>query len=153
MSPKNISETTYVSATFTWTYGGRDALVTGSFNEWEIKVPLQHTGNGFYTDIPLKPGVYQYKYIVDGTWKFDPNRPITKDPHGNINNILQVDVIVNENESDEEEKPPNVVDHIPQQKAEQNAEQPGVDTDHEEEIMQENMKPKTRRKKRSFKIG
>jgi 5'-AMP-activated protein kinase regulatory beta subunit len=38
----------------------------------------------------LPPGVYQYKFIVDGQWRHDPNQPCVYDDQGNINNVLEV---------------------------------------------------------------
>ena len=36
----------------------------------------------------LKRGVYQYKYIVDGDWRFSPDDATTHDEQGNINNVI-----------------------------------------------------------------
>ena len=34
----------------------------------------------------LPPGVYQYKFIVDGEWKYAPDQPAMYDEMGNVNN-------------------------------------------------------------------
>lgn len=34
----------------------------------------------------------QYKFIVDGQWRHDPNLPSMYDDMGNINNVLEVQV-------------------------------------------------------------
>jgi 5'-AMP-activated protein kinase regulatory beta subunit len=36
----------------------------------------------------LEPGVYQYKFIVDGEWCFSPDDEITTDDKGNLNNVI-----------------------------------------------------------------
>ena len=36
----------------------------------------------------MPKGIHQYKFIVDGEWRFSPDEPIAHDEHGNINNIL-----------------------------------------------------------------
>jgi hypothetical protein len=36
----------------------------------------------------LNRGVYYYKFIVDGEWKFSPDDPTAPDEHGNINNVV-----------------------------------------------------------------
>ncbi len=38
----------------------------------------------------LRPGVYYYKYIVDGTWAVDSLSPKVLDSAGNWNNVLVV---------------------------------------------------------------
>lgn len=51
----------------------------------------------------LNPGVYQYKFIVDGEWRFSPNDPTYTDPNENINNVIDIsnyDVLFNKNYSD-----------------------------------------------------
>ena len=32
----------------------------------------------------------QYKFIVDGEWKYDPNQPAMFDEMGNVNNVIEV---------------------------------------------------------------
>lgn len=39
----------------------------------------------------------QYKFIVDGEWKYDPNQPAMFDEMGNVNNVLEVHEYVPEN--------------------------------------------------------
>ena len=34
----------------------------------------------------LEPGIYHYKFIVDGEWCFSPDDEITTDNNNNINN-------------------------------------------------------------------
>jgi len=34
--------------------------------------------------------VVQYKFIVDGDWKYDPNQQAMYDEIGNINNVKEV---------------------------------------------------------------
>ncbi|MBU1125356.1 MAG: glycogen-binding domain-containing protein [Candidatus Omnitrophica bacterium] len=48
--------------------------IAGSFNEWDInsyKAKKDTKGN-WSTKVSLKPGKYEYKFIVDGTWVNDP---------------------------------------------------------------------------------
>ena len=37
----------------------------------------------------LPPGVYQYKFIVDGQWKYAPDQKADYDEMGNVNNTLE----------------------------------------------------------------
>lgn len=41
----------------------------------------------------LVRGVYQYKYIVDGDWRFSPDDATTHDEQGNINNVIDTTTI------------------------------------------------------------
>ena len=46
------------------------------------------------THPPAHPPAHppQYKFIVDGQWRHDPNLPSMYDDMGNINNVLEVQV-------------------------------------------------------------
>ena len=32
----------------------------------------------------------QYKYVVNGVWRYDPWAPVVRDEDGNLNNVLEV---------------------------------------------------------------
>jgi cyclomaltodextrinase / maltogenic alpha-amylase / neopullulanase len=57
-------------------------FLAGSFNGWSTD-KLALTGpsaTGEYAvDVPLKPGRYSYKFVVDGKWTLDPNNSETED--------------------------------------------------------------------------
>jgi hypothetical protein len=39
----------------------------------------------------LKPGKYEYKYVVDGQWQKDPfNNLFTKNTYGTENSIIEI---------------------------------------------------------------
>ncbi len=41
--------------------------------------------------VSLKPGIYQYKFIVDGEWKVDPcNSDVAISDHGTNNSTVKV---------------------------------------------------------------
>lgn len=64
-----------VSATFTYVDpSAKTVFVAGEFNKWSATAnPLQKDEAGIWTaSIPLNPGRYQYKFVVDSTWKEDP---------------------------------------------------------------------------------
>ncbi len=66
--------------------------IAGTFNEWTpAKDTLQKVPNGWAIELKLKPGVYMYKFIVDGEWMEDPANPnkIVSE-FGNFNSILEV---------------------------------------------------------------
>jgi AMP-activated protein kinase-like protein len=46
----------------------------------------------FECGIPLAPGQYTYKFIVDGNWITDPANPKTaEDEAGNVNSVLVIE--------------------------------------------------------------
>ena len=51
-------------------------MVAGSFNNWNFKeTPLKKSSsnNTWRRSVTLKPGRYEYKFVVDGRWITDPN--------------------------------------------------------------------------------
>lgn len=40
--------------------------------------------------MPTARPVLQYKFIVDGEWKYDPNQPAMFDEMRNVNNVIEV---------------------------------------------------------------
>ncbi len=54
--------------------------------------PLQRTGRDFTLIKVLPSGVYQFKFFVDGQWRYSPDLPAVSDDTNNFNNILDVQV-------------------------------------------------------------
>ena len=75
---------------FIWDEGGNDVKVTGSFSDWKIQYQMirDQFDQIFRLELPLGNEIYQYKFIVDGEWKYSKNYPTKPDDMGNINNIL-----------------------------------------------------------------
>jgi hypothetical protein len=67
-------------------------VLTGSFNGWnQSQLLFGREGDEWVCRIDLDPGVYQYKFVVDGNWLLDPANPETvEDDAGNVNNIIEV---------------------------------------------------------------
>jgi len=67
-------------------------VLTGSFNNWnQSQLLFAREGDGWVCRVDLDPGVYQYKFIVDGDWLLDPSNPDTaEDEAGNVNNVIEV---------------------------------------------------------------
>ncbi len=75
--------------------GHEDASVValaGSFNEWnQSQLLFAREPDGWVCRVDLDPGVYRYKFIVDGDWLLDPSNPETaEDEAGNVNNVVEV---------------------------------------------------------------
>jgi 1,4-alpha-glucan branching enzyme len=69
--------------------------VVGDFNNWSVRSdPMtDENGDGEWTlFFPLKPGVYQYKFVIDGvTWIADPrNAETVPDGFDGRNSVLRV---------------------------------------------------------------
>eukprot|EP01083_Nonionella_stella_P083840 231879_1 len=75
-------------AVFRWGHGGDQVSLTGSFDEWGTDDIMHRSHNEFTLIRDLKPGTYEYAFVVDGKRKVDPNLPKRKNSDGVINNIL-----------------------------------------------------------------
>jgi 5'-AMP-activated protein kinase regulatory beta subunit len=70
----------------------RVALV-GSFNDWDPqRHPMARKGSGpWKKTVLLAPGVYEYKFWIDGQWREDPRNAHTRpNPFGTVNSIVAV---------------------------------------------------------------
>eukprot|EP01097_Dermamoeba_algensis_P002010 TRINITY_DN1797_c0_g1_i1.p1 TRINITY_DN1797_c0_g1~~TRINITY_DN1797_c0_g1_i1.p1 ORF type:complete len:202 (-),score=58.15 TRINITY_DN1797_c0_g1_i1:179-784(-) len=66
------------------------AFIAGTFNNWNFQ-PLSRGTNGKYEmALRLPSGTYFYKYVIDGDWKCDPDKPTQVDPDAYENNVLVV---------------------------------------------------------------
>jgi hypothetical protein len=79
-----------VPTVFSWNHGGKDVYLIGTFTEWKEKISMKSSHNDFTIIQNLPPGVYQYRYIVDGKWQTDPSAPTIVDPQGIVNNFIEV---------------------------------------------------------------
>ncbi|MBS1522773.1 MAG: hypothetical protein JST50_17370 [Bacteroidetes bacterium] len=64
-------------------------MLSGNFNSWStLKGSMTKTDGGWIIDVKLSPGVYQYKYIIQGRWTTDPNNlQDADDGNGNVNSV------------------------------------------------------------------
>jgi len=53
----------------------KKVAVSGCFNKWDMKKLLAKKDNkgNWSAKVSLKPGRYEYKFIVDGNWINDPH--------------------------------------------------------------------------------
>ncbi|KAK9065243.1 hypothetical protein SSX86_016626 [Deinandra increscens subsp. villosa] len=80
----------------TWSYDGKEVAVEGSWDNWKTRKSLQRSGKDFIILKVLPSGVYQYRFIVDGQWRYSPDVPSIKDEAGNTYNILDLQEYVPE---------------------------------------------------------
>jgi 1,4-alpha-glucan branching enzyme len=71
----------------------KEVYVAGSFNDWDAHcTPLLKGLNGEWSEhLPLKPGKYEYRFVVDGMWKEDPAALASvPNPFGSNNSVVTV---------------------------------------------------------------
>ncbi|HTO06181.1 MAG TPA: AAA family ATPase [Myxococcota bacterium] len=70
----------------------RDVQLAGDFNNWVPDQGVetrQGPGGTWEKVVRLGPGVYQYRYFVDGEWTPDPSNPRrVEGPAGGVNSVL-----------------------------------------------------------------
>ncbi|KAF8403519.1 hypothetical protein HHK36_011623 [Tetracentron sinense] len=81
----------------TWNYGGNNVALEGSWDNWMSRKMLQRSGMDHSILLVLPSGIYHYKFIVDGEWKYIPDLPCVADELGSFSNILDVHDYVPEN--------------------------------------------------------
>ncbi|CAG02505.1 unnamed protein product [Tetraodon nigroviridis] len=75
---------------FRWSGPAKEVFVSGSFNNWATKIPLNRSQNNFVAIVDLPEGEHQYKFSVDGHWMLDPNGAVATSRTGVVNNTIQV---------------------------------------------------------------
>lgn len=98
MMPSNVgsastlmpSEEDTLPVVFTWTEGGQNVSITGSFTGWQTRIPMVRSGNELRVILNVPRGVHQYKFIVDDQWCVAADQAKTQDSQGNQNNVLDI---------------------------------------------------------------
>lgn len=71
--------------------GASNVKLVGDFNHWaedEASV-MQRNDEGFWSkEIPLNPGVYEYKFVVDNNWLLDQTNPNTVETSFGVQNSV-----------------------------------------------------------------
>lgn len=73
--------------------GAKHVFIAGSFNNWNDKdTECYYVDAGWWEAVlELNPGIYEYKFIIDGNWTVDPNAfGYTDDGFGGKNAVLEV---------------------------------------------------------------
>lgn len=73
-----------------------NVFLAGTFNDWNPgATPLHRQPDGKWTTaIKLKPGRYEYKFVVDGNWQADPmSWQSVRNPFDGFNSVLDVQMI------------------------------------------------------------
>jgi transcriptional regulator with XRE-family HTH domain len=67
--------------------------LTGDFKKWDAKgIPMRRSTDGIWrANLQLRPGRYEYKFIVDNTWLTDPNNNQTAvNSFGSLNSVKEL---------------------------------------------------------------
>ncbi|XP_047317755.1 SNF1-related protein kinase regulatory subunit beta-2-like [Impatiens glandulifera] len=95
----------------TWIYDGHDVSVEGSWDNWKTRKVLHRSGKDFSVMKVLPSGVYHYRFIVDGQWRYSSDKPWAQDENGLAFNILDLqDYVPEDVESISEFEPPQSPD-------------------------------------------
>ncbi len=73
--------------------GAKAVQIAGTFNGWrpEANALVQTGAEEWTARLMLKSGQYEYRFIVDGVWRDDPQAVQTAvNPHGGLNSVLKV---------------------------------------------------------------
>lgn len=68
-------------------------MLAGTFNNWDYKTsPLTKSKDNIWRrSLTLKPGRYEYKFVVDGNWILDPkNTSRSWSSLGTENSIIEI---------------------------------------------------------------
>jgi hypothetical protein len=72
----------------------KKGLIAGDFNNWSpMSTPMLTQRPGVWRmSLPLPPGRYRYRFVVDGKWMTDPNNQyVEANQFGELNNVIEVD--------------------------------------------------------------
>lgn len=71
--------------------GAKKVHLVGDFNQWKAAAMSKQKDGSFATVVKLKPGTYEYKFVVDGQWRVDPdNGAWALNPFGTLNSVATV---------------------------------------------------------------
>jgi len=79
--------------TLYWNYAGKSVFVATSIDSWKShKMDLDDRKKVWSKTMTVsyKTNIILYKFIVDNRWCYDVMKPTSKDPAGNINNIMYI---------------------------------------------------------------
>ncbi len=73
---------------------GSAVAVAGTFNNWDpTKTPMKDNPDSgkFATTVKMSPGRHEYKFVVNGEWRVDPNcSESAPNDQGSMNSVLHV---------------------------------------------------------------
>jgi 1,4-alpha-glucan branching enzyme len=72
--------------------GAKEVGLAGDFTSWKPLPMKKQKAGRFAISVALQPGVYEYRYLVDGLWVTDPDHNHwAPNPFGSFNSVAQVE--------------------------------------------------------------
>ena len=67
----------------------KGVVLCGNFNGWDTHSRvLKCNWKGVWTThLALQPGIYEYRFLVDGEWQNDPDAALVPNPYGTRNSV------------------------------------------------------------------
>ena len=92
---KQLSEQAASDVEFVCSGAENYVKVAGTWNSWKPQnLIYNQEDDTWMLSLNLKPGTYQYKYIIDGDWIHDPSKRWIEDGTGNVNNVIVVESLL-----------------------------------------------------------
>eukprot|EP00955_Chlamydomonas_euryale_P065243 359188-Chlamydomonas_euryale.AAC.10 len=80
-----------------WVGIASEVILVGDFDGWTkgkelsaSEIDYDNSIRTFESIVPLLPGKYRVKFMVDGQWRLAPDWPMEQDEVGETNNVLEV---------------------------------------------------------------
>lgn len=74
----------------TWSLGGNNVAVEGSWDNWTSRKNLQRSGKDHTVLLVLPSGIYHYRFVVDGETRYMADLPYVSSDMGEVCNVLDV---------------------------------------------------------------
>ena len=71
----------------------KEVHIVGDFNGWELgnESSMKNENGRWVKKLPLNPGKYHYRFVVDGEWVEDPANPKKiQNPFGQMNSLIEI---------------------------------------------------------------
>ncbi|WVZ99015.1 hypothetical protein U9M48_044377 [Paspalum notatum var. saurae] len=89
-STNHHSQEKCIPTLITWSQGGNEVFLEGSWDNWTSRRALERSGKDHTILLVLPSGVYHYRIIVDGELRYVPELPHVTDERGQVANLLDV---------------------------------------------------------------
>jgi 1,4-alpha-glucan branching enzyme len=92
-----MAKTTKGRRRITFTFqetAAEQVILAGDFNQWNVgKHPMRKKPDGLWEKVVmLRPGRFEYKFMVDGQWRCDPaNHDRCKNAFGSQNSVVVIE--------------------------------------------------------------
>ncbi|KAI8884546.1 carbohydrate-binding module family 48 protein [Backusella circina FSU 941] len=76
-----------------WNHGGKKVQVTGEFDNWSAPIDMiPDTSHSYHVHLPFTLNKdMEFKFMVDGEWRYADDLPHRTDKNGNINNVIYME--------------------------------------------------------------